>query len=226
MASDRDCQSDTKYLSISDIIDQMTKVKADDEEMKKKNMKPHYTPPGGWKEGSFKSLRLTKKVTFMPRENDRISRFHVLEPKWDRHQFLDPELEQAIHRLPCGDSSGTVIADFSREKNSRNLLAGKWCPADKTLRPLPKAPASLCALPFQENLLNKADISVNNLERQYLSMPSTTESQRLSKARIGSDLSNLKRTRDKIIEERKLDQNTKMLKSCRSTGQIMTLKGI
>lgn len=168
MASDRDCQSDTRYLSISDIIDQMKKVKADDEDMKKKFLKPHYQPPGGWKEGSFKSLRITKNVTFIPRQNDRISRFHVLEPKWDRHQFLDHELEQviqfvlcsylydknndmtddihlwmdtnffpsslyyhslqAIHRLPCGDSSGTVIADFSREKNGRNLLAGRWCP--------------------------------------------------------------------------------------------------
>jgi hypothetical protein len=96
MASDRDCQSDTRYLSISDIIDQIKKVKADDEEMKKKTMKPHYQPPGGWKEGSFKSLRITKRVTFVPRQNDRISRFHVLEPKWDRHQFLDHELEQVI----------------------------------------------------------------------------------------------------------------------------------
>lgn len=46
--------------------------------------------------------------------------------------------------------------------------------ADKTLRPLPHSPASLCALPFQKTLLDKVNISVNILEKQYLSMPSTT----------------------------------------------------
>lgn len=46
--------------------------------------------------------------------------------------------------------------------------------ADKTLRPLPHSPASLCALPFQKCLLDKVNISVNILEKQYLSMPSTT----------------------------------------------------
>lgn len=35
--------------------------------------------------------------------------------------------------MPCRDSSGTVIADFSREENGKHLLEGKWCRGDSFL---------------------------------------------------------------------------------------------
>ena len=80
---------DTQDMSVADIIERMTRSKADAEELKRRNAPPGpYVPPGGWKEKG--SLRLTKVVAPTHRTEDHsINRFHLPVPKWDRDQFPD-----------------------------------------------------------------------------------------------------------------------------------------
>ena len=89
---------DTDDLTIEDILDKMTMVKARAADMKRSNVQvARYESAGVGKDQKKPSMKSLRSATNLLREEDHsINRFHLSEPTWNNHQIPDTALTKVM----------------------------------------------------------------------------------------------------------------------------------
>ena len=128
--------------------------------------------------------------------NHTISKFRLDEPRWDGTAVPSPELEKELYRTPVADSSGTVIKSLGRD-----LAKGKkWAPPEYD-RDLPEPTFANCSDSRKRIVLQHMDEVIAKVEVEYKKMKADTQDKSSIKARIGADLNELKRKRERLLRE-------------------------
>ena len=91
---------DTDDMTIEEILDKMTMVKARAADMKRSNVQvARYVPPGVGKDHKIPFVKSVRSATDSLREEDHsINRFHLSEPTWNNHQIPDTALTKVMPR--------------------------------------------------------------------------------------------------------------------------------
>jgi hypothetical protein len=93
---------DTDNLTIAEILDEMTIVKARAADMKKQNVPAaRYVPTGVGMDNKKHSLKSLRSAAASLRNDDHsVNRFHLSEPTWNNHQIPDSALTKVMPHSP------------------------------------------------------------------------------------------------------------------------------
>jgi hypothetical protein len=145
-------------------------------------------------------IRTYQSTMFDPRtskkNNHTIAKFRLDEPRWDGTAVPSDELQKELYRIPIADSSGTVIKSLARD-----LAKGKkWAPPESD-RDLPEPTFANCSESRQRIVLKHMEDVIDKVEIEYSKMKADTQDKSSLKARIGADLNDLKRKRERLVRE-------------------------
>lgn len=128
--------------------------------------------------------------------NHTIAKFRLDEAKWDGTAVPSDELQKELYRTPVPDCSGTVIKSLARD-----LAKGKkWAPPEYD-RDLPEPTFANCSASRQRIVLQHMDDVIAKVGVEYNKMKADTQDKSSLKARIGADLNDLKRKRERLLRE-------------------------
>lgn len=139
----------------------------------------------------------------------KISRFRPVEPKWDGTMVPDQELLNALYRTPQADTSGRVIFSVVRDE-AKNVTP--WKLPDRGGRDFPVPTLDQCNPRLQLQILAHMNETISKVEKEFEKSPIVTEHDMVVKARMGADLDNLRRQRDKLARYVKKDKKKKGFK--------------
>lgn len=145
----------------------------------------------------IKEFQKTSELQKSNTKNNKISRFRPNEGKWDGSFTPDPRLMEQLYRTPCRDPTGKVFFSLGRDEAKG---VKPWKPP-QTDQDLPEPSFASCAESFQRQVLAHMDATIEKVEAEYAKMVETTQDKSALKARVGRDLNNLKRKRDKLRAE-------------------------
>eukprot|EP01039_Chlorochromonas_danica_P008400 gene8400-9259_t len=139
----------------------------------------------------------------------KISRFRPVEPKWDGTLVPDQELLNTLYRTPQADTSGRVIFSVVREE-AKNVTP--WKLPERGGRDFPVPTLDQCNPRLQLQILAHMNETILKVEKEFEKSPVITEHDMVVKARMGADLDNLRRQRDKLARYVKKDKKKKGFK--------------
>mmetsp|Transcript_8813 Transcript_8813/g.7878 ORF Transcript_8813/g.7878 Transcript_8813/m.7878 type:complete len:221 (+) Transcript_8813:42-704(+) len=188
----------TSQLTMQDILNKMTEVKQKQKDyinqLNESKKKP-YIPPGGWKipPNTNQPKRSPINTVNLPKTNT-IARFRPISPKWNCSTSLG-ELDHVLYRTPDTDPSGERI--FSLSRPTSPLV---WKPNLAHDRDFNDPPLDSLPSVYRKHLINHLDHSIEKIKQEYDKTNSfiMTERNRQIKAKIGADLYNLQRTKEKL----------------------------
>jgi len=177
-------------VPFSNILDQL----AEQKEKYKQTMKPK--KPKATKTfdiRAYQNTMLSKDLSM----SKTVARFHPVEAKWEGTKTLDEQMLKDIYRIPSRDPTGKIILSLSRDE-AKGCTVWKKPEVGKDIDPPNFAQ---CSITFQMQALKHMDEAIAKVEEEYHRLPTNSIAKSNYKSKVGADLNNLKREREKSVLE-------------------------
>eukprot|EP01041_Mallomonas_annulata_P013815 gene13815-29380_t len=192
----------TQQYSMDEILKKMSDTKRTCQEAKSKVLAPVYVPPGGWKNSPL----LSTSPSSTPTRNKKVplssshslDKFRQKNSKWDNAMHTSEYLTKTLYRTPDRDPSGTVILNLLRETPKG---VEKWNPPVESDRDFPKLDSNLCSKSYRSILESHMHQTISKTEKDFSTLPRTSDRLRKQSASVGRDLYNLHQERSFILNK-------------------------